>query len=325
MNNIPVKILSDGSIIVFNKVCCDGYVPGLKAYIYSHIHSDHIKGVSRAVKYCNRVYASKATSDILKVLKGVRGVKGLDYGVRVRIDDISFWLYKTRHIIGSAGIVFEDGDLRIVYSGDFKLPGTEVIPCDILIIEATYGSPEFIRPPTEFLEEVFVKVVSSFLRRSNIVIYGYYGKVQEAMEILRSYGVPNFFIVSRRLWMLTKIAIRHGANIYDVAVEGSHDAQEACKSSHVIFFRHLCEYDKSFNEGKYVIHLTGWIKGVIRRIHRHEYAIALSDHADFNQLLEYISEAKPKLVIVDGSRSVFAKIFAREVWRRLKIRSIVMP
>ena len=74
------------------------------------------------------------------------------------------------------------------------------------------------------------------------------------------------------------------------------------------------------------IYLSGWLFGrPVKKINSREYIVAFSDHADFKQLLNYIDESKPKVVIIDGTRSSCASIFAREVTRRLGLHSIVLP
>jgi Cft2 family RNA processing exonuclease len=56
---------------------------------------------------------------------------------------------------------------------------------------------------------------------------------------------------------------------------------------------------------------TGWPY----RSH-YDKVFPLSDHADYNQLLEYVKEAKPKTVLTSHG---FAKEFAHAVQRKLKI------
>ena len=53
---------------------------------------------------------------------------------------------------------------------------------------------------------------------------------------------------------------------------------------------------------------------------KYEKAFALSDHADFNQLMEYIAACKPKAVLTCfGGRFNFA--FAKKVEKRMGIEA----
>jgi putative mRNA 3-end processing factor len=53
--------------------------------------------------------------------------------------------------------------------------------------------------------------------------------------------------------------------------------------------------------------------------------VALSDHSDFNELLEYVERCNPRMVITDRHRSEAANIFAREIEKRLKIPAKAAP
>jgi putative mRNA 3-end processing factor len=53
--------------------------------------------------------------------------------------------------------------------------------------------------------------------------------------------------------------------------------------------------------------------------------LALSDHSDFNGLLQYVEESKPKLVVTDNSRVGDAEALAREIQKRLGIKAVALP
>jgi putative mRNA 3-end processing factor len=55
------------------------------------------------------------------------------------------------------------------------------------------------------------------------------------------------------------------------------------------------------------------------------YVIALSDHADFNGLLEYVRKSEAQLVITDSSRCPKAYTLAREIKNRLGIEALALP
>src|SRR5207249_2152395 len=57
------------------------------------------------------------------------------------------------HIFGSAMSLIEANGETLLYTGDFKLrPGLSAEPCephqaDILVMETTYGRPQYVFPP----------------------------------------------------------------------------------------------------------------------------------------------------------------------------------
>ena len=74
------------------------------------------------------------------------------------------------------------------------------------------------------------------------------------------------------------------------------------------------------------IHLSGWEFGSpCRQIGEREYRVALSDHSDFNGLLQYVRESKPKMVITDNYRVGDAYVLAREIRKRLNIPAEPVP
>ena len=66
----------------------------------------------------------------------------MDYGKALKYGDEKITLIKADHILGAAQVLVEDaGGIRIVYTGDFRINDTPVVDCDVLVVEATYGSP----------------------------------------------------------------------------------------------------------------------------------------------------------------------------------------
>ena len=74
--------------------------------------------------------------------------------------------------------------------------------------------------------------------------------------------------------------------------------------------------------------LSGWeFEKPIRRIGPNEYLVALSDHSDFQGLMEYVEKSKAGFVITDGSRVGDAQRLAPEIQSRLGIpaHAIAIP
>jgi putative mRNA 3-end processing factor len=72
--------------------------------------------------------------------------------------------------------------------------------------------------------------------------------------------------------------------------------------------------------------VSGWEFSFPRRqVAPNEHVVALSDHADFKELLEYVRESKPKLVITDNYRVGGAKALAHEIEKRLAIPAKALP
>ena len=68
--------------------------------------------------------------------------------------------------MGAAQVLVEDaGGIRIVWTGDFRLDGTPVVDCDVLVVEATYGSPSCRRNFDVDVRELLVSMIEKRLAR----------------------------------------------------------------------------------------------------------------------------------------------------------------
>jgi len=315
-------------VVLGPNVVCDGYDENATVHIITHAHSDHIRGLGKSIRYAPYVGMTPATKEILEVL-GYRIPRHkyleLEYERPFKIVDDILYLKPARHIVGSAQVVVEYMNVKIVYTGDFKLPGTPIIDTDVLVIESTYGNPQYTRPFKDEIETLFVDLVKDTLVKGPVVIYGYHGKLQEAMEIIREHGLDVPFIAPYKVYKIAKIAEKYGMKISPLYREGSIEAEEAIRSGWFIVFHHMNSRRRNYGRCSHII-LSGWeFEEPIRRLDYDRYLVALSDHADFEDLLEYVENAKPKLVIVDGSRSGSPHALAKEITKRFNIKSIVMP
>ena len=72
--------------------------------------------------------------------------------------------------------------------------------------------------------------------------------------------------------------------------------------------------------------VSGWEFGsAIRQTDSKEYVVALSDHSDFNGLLEYVRRSKPEFVITDNFRVSNGETLAKEIRRTLGISAAALP
>jgi putative mRNA 3-end processing factor len=73
--------------------------------------------------------------------------------------------------------------------------------------------------------------------------------------------------------------------------------------------------------------LTGWeFNSPYRRVGLRDWIVSFSDHADFDQLLEYVLDARPRVLVVDAFRGgEAARIFASYVSREHGIKAHPQP
>ncbi len=212
-------------------------------------------------------------------------------------------LFSAGHVLGSSQILIEGEQGRFVYTGDFKLSNSftceapEVKPCDVVLMECTYGRPQYAFPPREEVAGEMVAFAREALGAGAVPVFFAYslGKAQEAVAIAGNAGLP--VAVHGAIATMCDVYASCGVDLppytrYDAAFAG--DAVLVWPPSGRALPKAL--------RGKPVrtAILTGW---TLDRSAQYRYGVdrgfALSDHADYPSLLRYIELAQPKKVLLN--------------------------
>ncbi|AFL66095.1 MBL fold metallo-hydrolase [Desulfurococcus amylolyticus] len=310
-----INIRENGAVILGENTSIDGYAEK-PVRVITHAHVDHLGGLEESIKYSKMIIATSITLDLIESLNYVDKYllpyyrlkkKPLKYNECLVIDDNeTLCLFQASHIPGAAQVYVEYRELRLGYTGDFKLDGkTQVMKdLDVLVMESTYGNPNYRRPFKDEVPELFASLVEEGLYRyKRVYVYGYHGKVQEAMIILREKGIEAPFILPPKIYHSTRVLEKHGIKIGNYMHEedmlrGLNPGEKA------VIFKHMnvAEYRRLDGSALHIV-LSGWeFNKPFRRIDDYTYLVALSDHADFDDLVEYVRRGEPKLVVIDASR-----------------------
>ncbi len=328
---------STKAILVGEHIVIDGYAER-SVRIVTHAHSDHVLGLRDSIYYSDYIVATPATHDLIMELGYVRNSYkplyskkkvSLDYGITWSYDREKITLLPVSHILGSAQVMVEYNGYRIGYTSDFKMGSETVVmkDLDVLIIEATYGHPMYRRPFKNDVVDLVIDLIEDGLKRyGRVVIYGYYGKLQEIMKILRERGVEEPFVMNKKIYSITRIAVKYGWNITNYYEIGSRDAREIISMEKHILFEHMSKAKyRKINGSVLNIVLSGHeYSEPVRRVDEYTWLAAFSDHADFDELIQYVEEAQPRYIVVDGSREGFPYVFAREL-RERGWKAMVLP
>ncbi|TRO46890.1 exonuclease [Candidatus Bathyarchaeota archaeon] len=322
-----------GAVLLCDSVACDAFDTERPLRVVTHAHADHLVGLRRSLKSCDRVLMTAATRDLVKVVKGSLplddgAVKLLEYGEPFEYGDERVTLLKADHILGAAQVLVEDSEgVRVAYTGDFRVDGTEpLVDCDTLVVEATYGNPWFKRAFNVDVRELLVSIVEKNLRNGAVYVFGYYGKLQEVMQILRRADVCVPFVMPERVFHVSKICEAHGMQLGDFTLSTEKEGEELLERDlPCVAFYHMNTRKKvGLNNSR--ICVSGWeFHSPWRQIGKREQLVALSDHSDFNGLLEYVKLCNPKRVITDNYRVSHGVTLAKEIKKRLDIPAIAMP
>lgn len=325
-------VTQNGAILLGNSVACDAFDETRPLRVVTHAHSDHLVGLKQSLKNCEKVLMTAATRDLTEAMNGSLAlrespVETLDYGKAIQYGDELVTLVKADHILGAAQVLVEDasGD-RIAYTGDFRLDGTPVLDCDVLVVEATYGNPSCRRPFEQNVKELLVSMIEKRLRDGAVYVFGFHGKLQEVMQILHSADVSVPFVMPERVFHISKVCERHGMRLGCLTLSTAKEGREMLDGNLpcVAFYHMNSRGNVGLDSSR--IYVSGWeFHSPCRQISDKEYLIALSDHSDFDGLIEYVRRSKPKHVVTDNYRISHGETLAQEISRRLGIPAVAMP
>ncbi|MFC2174249.1 MBL fold metallo-hydrolase RNA specificity domain-containing protein [archaeon] len=275
----------------------------------SHGHSDHAK---------NHDTTMLMTQETMEIT-GLEG-EAIKYGKEKH----GITAHNAGHVLGSAQ--FETNG--IVYTGDLLtdnplLGGADPVPCEELVIEATFGLPEYVfRPREEVIAEIQSWVKANHDAGRTVVLGGYsLGKAQELTKIACGAGFTP--LVHPKIARVNEVYESHGVRLGEWVETGTDEGNEMARHSYVAvmpFHQVKPPLIESLSHDRKVVAgvATGWSFG-----NKAGKVFQLSDHADFPHLLRYVEAAEPKRIYtVHGFESEFARQLQRRGWaaRPLKHR-----
>lgn len=282
--------------------------------VVSHGHADHIGKHDHFI-------ATRATAAFLRIRTDpmMRGVE-LPYAQPHMHGTHRITLHPAGHVLGSAMVRAEANGESLLYTGDFRLrpsltaEAAEIVESDGVIMESTYGSPEWIFPTRDELRERLQRMVKTITagERTAVLLAYSLGKAQEAHAMLDGAGVPIVLhpIVAR----ITEVYRREGVKLPEYEVWSSQQRLDQrtttrLRGKAVIVPPHMKNEIRRIPDRR-TIALTGW--SLHHGTRGADEAIPLSDHCDFAELIEFAERSKAKTIFVTHG----SKIFARELRRR---------
>lgn len=231
-----------------------------------------------------------------------------------REGDHELTLFSAGHVLGSSQLLIEGERGRFVYTGDFKLEHSytaeapEVKPCDTVLMECTYGRPQYVFPPRAEVAGAMIAWARAALEDGAVPIFFAYslGKAQEAMAILGQGGIP----------ITVHGAIASMARVYEDAgvalpAYARYDAT-AFDGASALVWPPSGRALPTAVRGRTVrtAALTGWVLGKGANFRgRTDTGFPLSDHADYPSLLRYVELAAPKKVYLNhGGREFVGRL-----------------
>ena len=267
----------------------------------SHAHMDHLHNQNGGL-----LLTTRQTSEIAKL----RG-----YNIENYVEEYEdFSMVDTGHILGARGLAFGD----VFYTGDICtrnrgfMKGAKVPKCKTLITECTFGLPEFVFPGIDDTVKKVNGIISEMYSKGKpVILLGYeLGKAQ-ILSYLFGHWEPFYHDSIKRVNDLYK---NFGVELNDSI--GHSEAEKSGlldKTPWVMIAPNLGAKNQFIQhmKSKYdaiTIGFSGWAQSNRFSFARqHDYSITLSDHCDYNELVELVKRCNPeKIYTIHGFVEEFA-------------------
>jgi putative mRNA 3-end processing factor len=260
----------------------------------SHAHSDHIARheLALATRTTGRLYRHR--------LGPHHRVSEMNFREPLELGGLQLVAYPAGHCLGSAMLWASDGERSLLYTGDFKLDASftsepaELPHADVLVMESTFGLPRYRLPPRAVVVEQLLEIVCTALSAGKTpVIHAYpLGKSQEVTKLLTSHGVR--VLQHAAIYAVSCIYRQCGCDLGDVGV---YDGELSAGHAVVTLPRGMNGFRLPRLGQTVSIATTGWAVDASTKYRWGvDHAIALSDHADFDQLIEAVRIVAPREV-----------------------------
>ncbi|MDZ7337034.1 MAG: MBL fold metallo-hydrolase [candidate division KSB1 bacterium] len=268
----------------------------------SHGHADHLKAH-------HHIIATPPTIRFFQQRQHKVKATPVEYRQPFELDGFTIELFPSGHILGSSMIRVERDGVSLLYTGDFKLRASataeaiEIPQADVLIMECTFGRPEYRFVDRDTLIEGLVHFVEETLLWGSVpAILAYsLGKGQEAMKLLGDRGFR--VTVWPAMWELALIYQDFGIEFPNC---GPWNYDTPRGEVLVIPPQALRYRSVRAIPRLRTLLLSGWAADPTAKYrYGADEALPFSDHADFDELIQFVRAVGPKQVFTTHGFSDF--------------------
>ncbi|MFD2236143.1 ligase-associated DNA damage response exonuclease [Aureimonas populi] len=276
--------------------------------LVTHGHADHARPGN------GRVLATRRTLDIMALRYGedfASERQAAGWGEAIRIGDVAVSFHPAGHVLGSAQIAVEWGGMRIVASGDYKrradptAEAFEPVPCDVFITEATFGLPVFRHPPAREEARKLLASTRRFPERAHLVGAYALGKAQRMIRLIRDEGYDEPIYIHGALKRLCDFYQSEGIDLGELRPATLERGAKADFAGAIVVGPPSAFADKWARRFPDPVSCfaSGWMRVRQRARQRGvELPLIVSDHCDWDELVETIVEIAPQEVWVTHGR-----------------------
>jgi putative mRNA 3-end processing factor len=282
----------------------------------SHAHSDHLPSVTK--KGEKKAVCTEITMRCAHVRK-----KPIEM-----VDHPSVRLLDAGHIHGSSMFKL-DGPKTVLYTGDFCtrdrpcMAGARPTPADVIVVEATYGHPKYRFPPTDRMIHIIRDWVTDCLRQKySVALFAYpLGKSQSLIHILEDFEPYLHPSVRENTEPICSCGLEMRYRDY------GRMAEEPCVMICPTGSRYEVQVEQMRKRRLRTAAVSGWaLNASYRRMMGVDEAFALSDHADYHDIMSFVRACSPQFVYTihgggDGEDKDFDEVLATSIKKELGIEA----
>jgi putative mRNA 3-end processing factor len=283
--------------------------------IITHGHSDH-------ARFGNKNYlCHKFTKPILELRLGANNYETVDWNEKININGVNVSLHPAGHIIGSSQIRLEYNNEVWVVSGDYKTEDDgisgkfEPLQCNAFITESTFGLPIYKWKPQQ---EIYTDIINWISKnkengKASILIAYSLGKSQRVLQAIKE--TTQTIFAHGAIFNMQQTLIDAGFDLTPVVRITPETPKELLKETVIIAppGAEGTSWMKKFYPYSIGV-CSGWmqVRGNARR-RNVDAGFALSDHADWNGLLQTVkATGAEKVFVTHGFQSAFSRYLNEE-------------
>ena len=301
-------------------------IPPKMSAIVTHAHSDHFA----VMNSFSPTYATPETIDLYYSQSTKSNKKNLipvKYGEEIKfspsIDGVKASLIPSGHVLGSASVVIESNDNKLLFSGDVGGKGLLTVENSLtvekannLIVEATFGAPEIHFPRREDISMEILKWTTKVVKNKMNAVFsaGRIGSSQELIKIFNT--MTNLRVITHGdVTPISDVYKQHGVKL-DYFDSKSDEGREILRDGEAIVIQSRGKKIVPYFIKEHVECKTAIVTGMASRFQYRNYdaSFPLSSHANFHELLEYIDNVSPdKVFTIYGLEKKMAKAITKNL------------
>lgn len=275
----------------------------------SHAHIDHMHRKGKGSTSKSRLIVSKETS----LLAEARG-----YSIEGKEEHDGFALVDTGHILGSRGLLINDGD--VYYTGDLSIrerafmKPAKMPHASTLIIESTFGRPGYKFPAVDDITHRTNKVISEMYDMGvPVILMGY--ALGKAQLLTKMFGHWDPVYVHDSVAKMNSVYLDLGVDLKNALSHTEAEARDLLSKNKpwimvapLMSGRSAFVQDMKRKYGAVTVGFSGWaLDAGFRYRMGLDYAFPMSDHCDYSELVEAVRACAPdKVYTFHGFAEEFA-------------------